>query len=705
VLTKFLALSSAVGLVAYLVKAGLGGLELIRFASGALLLWMPLALVTWVLLDGEVDDPVVKAALAAVSSYALTTVLYFLCALLRITPLFYLLEAVASLVACWRLVRARRQPWDWGRALDWRRPDWLLVWLIVVSLLTCLPYTRVQTVSPPGAHHILVAPDSLYYVGLVYELERHTPPLQDNLQAGSPARAYHLLPHLTTMLLARFTNQPDALRAQIVYHLTILEILMCLALYGLGATLTRSRFGGYALVALMYALAIPSRPRLTATTVTHIVPPVFYFSFLPHLSSLLDPVAISSWQMYSGVVVAYGLILAVCVASIRVYEGITPVRLLLLAGLIVGALARFRIQAFLAALPVFLVLMLIGWMVKRAPAFLTAAGVAVLLSVVLLLEMRSSIYLPGTSTLRLGYNDLTSIRQPIIAPVITSWPFSGWIYHHLRLWLHGGAFRWTWQVVCMVAFVLFSAVGIPLLAASAFFFSRRMAKTRYALFAAFVVGMCLASLLVGITVTQDYDPFSVAGQALFHIGWYLFPLASVAVVGIARGLRRTLRLPPKAWIASAIVVVLLGAGIRGFGQQSLLVARVERDSQVLSQDRWLTMRWLHDHTPKNAIVISNEYIDYNLMFSALAGRAAYVEAPLQPAEMRAEALYHENRLDLLADVWTTTQSSHLCALLADTPATRLVEFADQSLAVHAPPCLVRDWVSPHGEATIWTITV
>src|SRR5204862_8186749 len=128
-------------------------------------------------------------------------------------------------------------------------------------------YQTAYSVSPAtGERTFLLDGDQTDYASLVYELARHTPPLQQSIKAGVPERAYHMFPHLTTMLVSRFTGQRDVSRAHPVYEYTIIAILMCLVFYCMLRILTRSRWGGYIGVALLYLFAVPLQPLISNQT-------------------------------------------------------------------------------------------------------------------------------------------------------------------------------------------------------------------------------------------------------------------------------------------------------------------------------------------------------------------------------------------------------------------------------------------------------
>src|SRR6266481_544162 len=96
------------------------------------------------------------------------------------------------------------------------------------------------------------------------------------------------------------------IRAQLVYHYAVIQVLMCLLLYGIGKTLAASRIAGYCTLALMY-VAVPPAPNLWPVAVSEDLPvyPVCYFTVFPHLCSGLDPVVLAAPQMYSCLVVLY----------------------------------------------------------------------------------------------------------------------------------------------------------------------------------------------------------------------------------------------------------------------------------------------------------------------------------------------------------------------------------------------------------------
>src|SRR5207244_12072363 len=121
--------------------------------------------------------------------------------------------------------------------------------------------------------------------------------------------------------------------------------------------LTRSRWGGYIGVAVLYIFAVPLSPVLSQGE------SFFYFTYYTYPSSGLEPVVITSPQMYSGLLVLYGIMLGVLLVSISSFQpgqggkggsrkliadSSKVFTLLVLIGLMVGAMLRFRIQIFVS---------------------------------------------------------------------------------------------------------------------------------------------------------------------------------------------------------------------------------------------------------------------------------------------------------------------------------------------------------------------
>src|SRR5262249_25616831 len=121
-------------LAAYYCRAlNLGALELSRFVIGAAALWVPLAGWLYLLLRNEVPDRILRLALSAGRSYALTTLFYFAAATLRLNWLFYSTEVLAGLGLIYYAIRNRSAFESFLK--DFSHFDWVLAVLVAASMV------------------------------------------------------------------------------------------------------------------------------------------------------------------------------------------------------------------------------------------------------------------------------------------------------------------------------------------------------------------------------------------------------------------------------------------------------------------------------------------------------------------------------------------------------------------------------------------
>ena len=480
--TKIVLGCIAGSLAAYYCEAlNVGALELLRFVAGAIALWLPLGGWLYLLLRNELPDRTVRIAFSAAGSYALTTLFYFAAATLHCNWFFYSAEAVAG--AGWIYYAIKNRLALVPLAKCFRRFDWVLAALVAASMVASIPAQSVwRRDAQTGGMIYDGFPDHLYHVGQAYELSRHIPPQQAMIRGGSPERAYHHFMHLTTMLVDRYTGQPDMLRAHLVYHYAVLQILMCLLLYSIGKRLAASRVAGYCALALMY-VAVPPAPNLWPAAASNGLPfktfPFYYFTAFPHLSSGLDIVTLASPQMYAGVVVLYAGLLGLLILLERVYRGRQALIVTFVTALVLAATTRFRIHIALAVLPAFLLIISHLWRRRHQPIFLVAASAATIIASLIYLEMRSPVYLQGTSNVRLGYSGL-STRLFNIFP---SWPFAPQVHDWLtRAIPQPEVTKWVWEAICLSMFSLLNVIGIPLLAATSIYLTSERARRIFAPF-------------------------------------------------------------------------------------------------------------------------------------------------------------------------------------------------------------------------------
>lgn len=684
-------------------RIGFGVEEFFRFLAGVVALWGPFATVLFLLLK-RVQDRLARATLGCIGSYALTSLVYFGCAWLGAGWLLYLLQVAAVL---WVVIVVARTGWR-SRLREFpgllARIDFLLLLLIALSLLVTSPVKVPFVVNPTtGQHKYQLFPDYLFHAGLSYELSRHVPPRQASIRAGTPERAYHLLPHLTTMLLGRYTGQGDLLRALVVYHLTVIEILMCLALFCIARIIAGVRWAGYISIALMYPLAI-AWPKLIDNGY-----PFFYFTLFPHASSGLEAVELTAPQMYSGITILYGVLLALLLISGNLADDRTDPWLLLITAMLAAALERFRAQIFLALFPAFLLVMIYCWRRRRESWYLVAAGAALLMSLALYWEMKSPAYFQGMATFKLGCH-----RYNQSLPFINSWPLAGTLKGLLYGTLRG---RVLWQLVTVPLFMLCNIIGIPLIAMTVAFMRTDGARGRFKLFSFTICWATVMSLPMALFLTTEFDRWSLGGEMLLHTRWYLFPLEGAVLCLIFIRLQAGLKWPHEVWAkGGAVMVVLLMVvvgwrfflhepdGPASFREMRALVPAAEVS---FSSDEWQALLYIREKASPDAVIISNKYpTAYFFPFSGLAGRAAFLEAegstPLEKCAMTLNP--EDDRLAIINTLWTTTNPAVFSSTISKTRATLLVEYAEIPLKILASASLRRWWQGPAGQVTIWQIS-
>jgi hypothetical protein len=673
--------------------------EFARFIVAAVALWLPGTLVISYLTRNVIQPSGVRVIFSIGGAYGLTTPLYYVARLANLEAVFWgtlIGIGIVFAIGWWRQRQHIRLP---SLALL-TSIDWLLLCIIALSLLVNLRYEIGFRDDAQGNSVFELYEDHPYHTGLVYELERHTPPLQESMRAGTPERAYHILPHVTTLLLKIVSGQPDALRVHLVYHYFILQVWTVLLFYALGRLLTGRKTGGYLLAALLYILVF-----LTPRLLPYQTLPLLYFTTFPYFSSSLNLVLGTAPQMYSGLVVCYTILLGVALLSIKAYRredwGVLP----LLTAVLVGVLMRFRLHIFLAFAPMCGLLLLYLAVRYRRLQPLLALAVLGAISVGLYLETFLPIYLPGTSSLTLGYNGLTAAENRTqFLNFIQYWPGSIAIYDWLNtLGLTTLQRDWLWQIVAMTGFVLFDVIGIPWLILLAIYTFTRAVRRELRLLTLFIFGAVATGLTVGIVVKLDYDTYSVAGQSLFHVSWYVFPLVGVVAWLLLTSKRVVVRIP--------FLLVCLGFVLAALDYQSANVRKTLTDVNTARAHGQGTetqaLQWIWENTPHNAVILTNRYYKdapHAYTISGLTGRAAYIEAAGTITDLQAMRIYpYDNRYQTIETLWQTTSSGQFCNVLATTIVTHVVIFNDAPLQVPDPPCLSLVWTSSPAGVTIWQV--
>ena len=692
----------------YCEELNLGALELLRFIVGTLALWLPLGGWLYLLLGKEVPDRIVRLAFSASGSYALTTLFYFAAATLHCSWLFYSTEAVAIAALIYYSIKNKPALESSVRAC--RHFDWVLAALIAASMVANVPAQNVwRRNAQTGALIYDGFPDHLYHVGQAYELSRHIPPRQATIRGGSPERAYHNLMHVTTMLVDRYTRQPDMLRAHLIYHYAVIQILMCLLLYGIGKTLAGSRGGGYCAVALMYIAVAPAPNLLPVASFVKDVTglpasapfPFFYFTVFPHLSSGLDIVTLASPQMYTGIVVLYAGLLGLLIVVERVYRGVQAPITILVTSLVLAATIRFRVHVALAILPAFWLVVLYLWRNQRQKVFLLAGFSALVVAGLLFLEMRSPVYLQGTSDVHLGYNGLSNKGS-----FFRSWPFAPEVHDWLtRAIPQPEAMKWVWEVTCVSMFSLLNVIGIPLLAATFVYVMSERSRRIFGPFNFLVFAAVVTSLGLAIILASDYDSYSVGGQFPFHTRWYLFPFAGVALWRITRFFQKRFSWPAWVWTSLASIALLAGLLYRIAGPASALSRFDHENSVAIKAEDWQGFVYLREHAASDSVILTNRsWNPYSFIISGLSGRAAYLELPGNPVDEQAIRLDpRDNRVAIMNELSVVTSDDQFCGLLRSMPVTHVLEFQDHPYRVHPPNCLTRLWENLEHTVIIWKV--
>lgn len=710
-----------------------GEVETLQMAAGAAALWGPFAAIFFMWLQRAVPDRGERLALALTAGYATTALLYFALAVFRAGWLFPGLQiaAIASLatIRSWR----RQVIVSFENWRDWKC-DWWLAAIIVATLLVSVRYRVAFDFSPvEGTRHFRLYHDQTYHTALAYELQRHVPPLQQPTQAGTPDRAYHLFPHVSTELLARYAGHSDLLHVQTTWSFVVMTVLICLSLHYLVRNVAGSNDAGYCAVALLFILSIPFPPLIDNPL------GYFYFSLYPHATSLLEPVVMTTPQMYSGLVVFFGILLGLAICSKLTRRGagghlasqlvaVCPTtemwRIVALLGLMTGALLRFRAHIFLPFAPWFGLAGL--WLAWRARDWrlLLGVGVAVVISVALLFEMRQPIYQVGTAQFSLGYNNLTwpgteAQPNPAFQWWWLCWPGARSLFQLFCRIFSQDTAMWAWHVTCICGFVLFQVVGLPLATAATLYIAKPSCWKRSPLLNTLVIWMVGFSILGSMVLNFKGESYSLAGQMLLHICWYLFPLLPLTLwlahQHVCARMNWNKRTSLK--IASGLLLVAMAyQSVRGPSSLEKLCGDM---GFTLTGSEWEALRFVREKTPNEAVVLmplrpqpglepdSQEAqqrvwleVQNFAICGSIGGRATYIEYAHAPQDVE--------RVREVIDLWRTSDPDEFTDRLRRTKATHLVEYLGYSprcFVAGIPLCLESAWNNDQGMASvrIWKI--
>lgn len=688
--------------------------ELVRFVAGAVMLWFPLTAFSFMLLQHEVRSSSLRLVLSLVTSYALTTLLYFGLTVINLAVVFYALEVVIVAGVLAVLWRRRSVILSAVRAFRPAQQNWILIVLIAGSLFANVHYSRYIFTSEDGTDGqglitFSVFPDHLYSAALAYELDRHVQPVQATTAGGLPERAYHMFSHLTTVLLARYTGSDDMLRTHLVYHYLMIETLICLLLYCIGKTLTGLRVAGYLSIILMYLFAVASVP-LLPNPASH-----FYFTLFPHWSSGLNPAAYTSPQMYASLVIFYGIFLALIIIlqnNLKSADSSASPnnRLLILTAAMIGVMTRFRIHWLIALLPSFLIVMGLLSMRRNRIIYGIAGLVALIITFVLYLEMRSPNYLSASTSIQVGYNRLIEV-DPDFGNLLGSWPFSAQLRTHVNNMIANPKLQvMVWQFITVPMFIVLNIIGIPLMMSTAYFYVVRQPNSQFVylklhLGVALLICVGTASLL-----SMNYDPFSVAGQMVFHTRWLFFPFAAFALDAMLRRIQLTVEWSPSRWFIVGVLVLSLFQ-IALWIRRDRIEAGVVDFNETLTTADYNALLYLRSNTPPDSVVLRRvPVVTTNALqhvVSGIAGRAAYIEA--SPYHYYVTRFYNQDRFKVVSELWQQSDPDMFCKTLLDTPIDYVVvQEYDLPRLTDTPGCVRVRWRSDgsenmSSEVAVWEV--
>jgi hypothetical protein len=683
----------------FFVDLEIGPIEACRVFAGLACLWLPVGSLVYLLLSNRCSDTLTRATLSAVASYGLTTPAYALfgaCGL-AVPGFQWMFYAAQSLILLGVLAYVLKNKLTWRVAevlRGWQKLDWTLILLIALSILVTKSYKATFTLEPDQTSRRLVMHgDATYLSSLAYELGRQTPAQQQSVRSGIKERAYHMYPHLTAMLVARYTGQPDILQSLMHYQFTVVEVLLCLTLFCTVRGVTGSRAAGYIAVALIYVLAIP-------------LPPVgpnaagyWYFTWFPHATSSLEPSVLNSPQTYCALPVVLGTLLFVTQFSIEVSQRRAAGTLAVLMGLLAAALLRFRVQSFLILFPGLMVLFLIAAWRLRQWRFLAAGCLAALAVGVQLLEMKMPVYYPASASILIHNNHLG--RDCIL---FNSWPGADLTRVALDYCLYPKVYDWAWQIVCLALFAVFNMAGLPGAMAGVFhWFKRSTWQAPTWAYSGMLAWLTVGTIAGSTCLSTPYDYWSVGGQSLFMIGWYLLPLLAIGLWQAGPLLPpRLLACKPYAPVAAALLLVAACTWQRV--REMTPVQAMYHTGPVISGDEWAAMMFMRSHLPDDAVLLTkaSHHPTAACMLSGIAGRASFLEYFCMGGPLGGGAYdqWHA-RLARIDRVWDADDSAAFAAAVLDTGATHLVEYAENPLRLHPGDCLEEVFGSPNGGVKIW----
>ncbi len=372
----------------------------------------------------------------------------------------------------------------------------------------------------------------------------------------------------------------------------------------------------------------------------------------------------------------------------------------MLAGLMAAVLIRFRVQAFVIFFPGVLLLLGIALVVTRKWVFAAAGALATLVVAAQVLEMRLPLYYPESASLLIQNNFLA--RE---CPFMNEWPGAALLRPMFAYCLSPEVFDWTWQIVCLGLFALLNMAGIPLVIVSLFhFFRRRTWQADTWAYSAMIAWLVIGTVIGATCLCTPYDTYSIGGQSLFLIGWYLLPLLAIGVCQAESLLPRRLS-PLSGYAAVAAVLLILVASSWQRVRPNSSLQSTSSSGPILKSEEWLGMAYMRSHLPADAVLLTrtSHHPTCTALISGIAGRASFLEyAPICGPLAGGLQDQWDGRIERIDRVWDADDADDFATAVLDTGATHLIEYADHPLELHPGDCLEPFWTSPTGAVRVWT---
>jgi hypothetical protein len=681
--------------------------EIFITALGLLALWFPFGWVISQFTHDQFDDRLSHFTFCVISTFGLTTTIYFACAVIdQWVPgfflVFYILQ-IAAVLTCALLSFRQRGTWTFISGGDLRRKffriDWFLVLLIVASSITTVRYKNILEFDPVHKNYLLTSsPDQYYFTAVSYECARHLPMLQTPYRAGMKSRAYHMFPHLTTTLIAEYSRQQDFPKAHLIYEFTFREVFLLLSVFCISRILSGSRAVGYAAVTGMFLGAVPLQPLITENAMS-----IFYFCLWPQSSSSIEPVLMTSPQQYSATLLVYGILLGVTMVSKRVARGADATRIMLVVSILTGIMFRFRVQMFVPLLVGMIILAAYYYRKTRAISYLGGGAITLLLSAALIFEARLPIYLPSSAKLTLG-NNLIALQLPFI----NSWPGANVLRLSLESLLvkDSSIFQWVWQVLSISFFTFFNIIGIPILTASLAYLCSRKAWAKFGGINFLILTLVTGSIVGAICVAAAYDTWSVGGQMILHTSWYLYPLLFPGISLLVRWVSKKAKFVlPKLSILVGVAVIASLFVWQCTRSPSPLENEFRRADIRIDIDELEALRYIRSNLPRDAVILSNHPLsETTCVFSGIAGRRAYLEYANNTERLIEPPKYDwgKERSEQISKIWAATTDEEFTRLVPSV-VTHLVEFRNTLPLRISPRCCREVFLSSNGHVRVWEV--